>query len=865
MPAAVRRLYTELKPSSYVLTIAPNAEALTFRGTVTVRLKKTGRPSQRITFHQHGLTVDTARITHFDKKGVHDVPVKRINNQKSLDEVRLHTDMMVYSGEYEVQMEFHGKILRNLTGLYPSYFNVDGKEHILLTTQFESHYARQMFPCIDEPEAKAVFTLMVIAPEDDVVLSNTPIASEAAYSGELWPSPAKALRSVTFQQTPRMSTYLLAMAIGKMHSRSAKTVRGTDVSVWGTIAQPAEAFDFALDAAKRSIEFFESYFGVPYPLPKSDHLALPDFSSGAMENWGLIVYRERVLLAYPNEAAQSTKETIASVVAHEVSHQWFGNLVTMRWWNDLWLNESFANVMEYEAPATLFPEWNMWDEFVANEGIAALRRDAQKGIQAIKTEVRHPDEINTLFDPSIVYAKGGRLINMLKTHIGEPAFQKGLAAYFKKHAYGNTAGNDLWDALQQSSNTDVGAFMNPWIEQSNFPVVTVTQTGRDVIITQKHFTERGEGTDQRLWPVPLFAERSDLPDRLDGGELHRKLASEDFVILNQGSAGHYLVRYEIPEHRAHVASLVRGGKLSVSDRLMLLNGAAMLAKAGYQPFGEVLELLGAYADEDNESVWGIISLVVSEARRFIDLDESLEATIKQFVGSLIQKQYARLGWKERESESSSDQKLRATIIALGVYAEDKAILAEALRRFAAYQQDASSLNPELRSIVMGAAVRHSVQSVTAELLKLHDSTSNADLRSDICAALTVTERTDDAVLLLDRLTDPKLVKPQDADYWLFYLIRNRHTRAIAWDWMVAHWSWVMETYSGDKSYDDFPRYTASACNTKAWADKYEAFFAPMQSDITLKRNIQVALSEIQTRVRWLQRDLASIQAFFTHQ
>jgi len=291
----------------------------------------------------------------------------------------------------------------------------------------------------------------------------------------------------------------------------------------------------------------------------------------------------------------------------------------------------------------------------------------------------------------------------------------------------------------------------------------------------------------------------------------------------------------------------------------------MLAKASYQPFGEVLELLDAYADEDNESVWGIISLVVSEARRFIDLDESLEATIKQFIGSLIQKQYVRLGWEERENESASDQKLRATIIALGVYAEDKDVLAEAVRRFAAYQQNASSLNPELRSIVMGAAVRHGVQSVMAELLKLHDSTSNADLRSDICAALTVTERAGDATALLDRLTDPKLIKPQDADYWLFYLIRNRHTRAIAWDWMVAHWSWVMETYSGDKSYDDFPRYTASACNTKAWADKYEAFFAPKQSDITLKRNIQVALSEIQTRVRWLQRDLASMQAFFRHQ
>lgn len=862
MSATVRRLYTELKPSDYRLTMAPDAETLTFRGEVIIRLKKTGRPSQRLTFHQHGLTIESAKIVYRDKKGVRELPVTRINNQNTLDEVRLHTDTMVYSGEYEVTMRFHGNITRNMTGLYPCFFRIDGEEHVLLVTQFESHYARQMFPCIDEPEAKAVFTLSVIAPKDDTVLSNTPAVDDVQYNGELWSSPERGLHCVTFAQTPRMATYLLALAIGKIHSKSITTVRGTKVAVWGTIAQPAEAFGFALDTARRCIEFFEDYFGIPYPLPKSDHLALPDFSSGAMENWGLIVYRERLLLAYPNEAAQSTKETIAMVIAHELSHQWFGNLVTMRWWDDLWLNESFANVMEYLAPAVLFPQWHMWNEFVASEGISAWRRDAQTGVQAIKIEVRHPDIINTLFDPSIVYAKGGRLINMLRTYIGEEAFQKGLTAYFTKHAYGNTIGADLWQSLKEASNIDVGTFMNPWLEQPGFPVLIVSQNGRQLVIRQQHFLESGETSDGRTWPVPLFAQRGDLPDVLRTAELHCTLDNDLFVMLNQGAVGHYIVYYEKPEHRASLADQVQHRRMEVVDRLSLLNSASMLAKAGHQSFGDVLQLLSAYDAEDNEAVWGTISLILSEARRFVDLDSGLESGIKRFIRPLIQHQYARLGWEERRDEPAADKKLRATIIALGVYAEDEAIVTKALQEYRQYQQDPASIDPELRSIIFGAAVRQNTEGVLSYLLSTHDETSNADLRMDICSALTLTERTADADTLLKRLTDAQLVKPQDADHWLFYLIRNRHTRTLAWDWMVKHWDWITQTYSGDKSYDDFPRYTAAACNTEAWAKKYEEFFTPKQSDMVLKRNITIALAEITTRVRWLQRDLAAVERFF---
>lgn len=853
---SVKRLYTELKPSHYDLEITPDTEQLTFSGQVTVLLRKTGRPSQRITFHQHGLKITGATIIKKDKKGDRELPVVRINNQDTLDEVRLHTSEMVYSGEYIVTMEFSGVITKGMTGLYPCYFNLDGHEHILLATQFESHYARELFPCIDEPEAKATFDLTLIAPKDLTALSNMPVKAQEPVSS------TSTLVATSFETTPKMSTYLLAFAIGEFQSKSTQTKRGTTVSVWSTIAHPLDALEFALDVAKKSIEFFEDYFGIDYPLSKADHIGLPDFTSGAMENWGLITYRERLLLAYPGEASQSIKEHIATVITHETSHQWFGNLVTMRWWDDVWLNESFADLMEYQAVDALFPEWKIWDTFIMSEGLASLRRDATPGVQAIKTGVRHPDEINTIFDPAIVYAKGGRVLYMLKTYIGEEAFRKGLTQYFKKHAYGNTTGADLWQALSDASGLDVGAFMNPWLQQSGFPVVTVKQDGKTLTISQEHFLENGDTSDSRIWPVPLFANHPEVPVRLDKAEVRTRIANDKPLVINEGSAGHYLVNYADAANRASIINLVTSRKLDIADRAMLLNSASMLAKAKYQSFADVLQLLQAYDDEHAETVWEIIALIIAESRRFIDLDETIEDRIKQFIRTLVSKEATRLGWEEKTGESASDTKLRATIIGLGAYAEEPAVVEEALRRFEAYKSNPKQTAPELRSIIFSVPVKQGVAGAFDYLLELHDHTVNSDLQADAMAGLAATRSADEATRLLDRLKDAKLVKPQDADYWIIYLLRNRYTRSQAWDWMTGNWQWIVDTYAHDKSYDHFPRYAASICNTRMWADKYRDFFQPKANEIALERTITMGMTEIETRVNWLERDLSAVQAFF---
>lgn len=855
MSKSVTRLFSQFQPAHYALNLDLDKSAMRFKGSVTIRGKKVGRPSERLTFHTKGLKVTTATVIKHDKKGDQPVEIERINLQKSFDEVRIHAKDMVYPGEYTVTLEFEAPITKGMTGLYPCFYKHVGQEKTMLMTQFESHHARECFPCVDEPEAKATFDLTLVSPAGEVVLANTPIKDQSEENGRL---------TTSFETTPKMSSYLLAFIVGELHNKSTKTKRGTDVAVWGTVAQPADSFDFALDAAKQSIEFFEDYFGVDYPLPKADHVACPDFSSGAMENWGLITYRERVLLAYPGETSQSIKEVIATVIAHETSHQWFGNLVTMKWWDDLWLNESFANIMEYEAPAAKWPQWGFWDTFIAAEALSALRRDSTPGVQSVKLAVNHPDEISTLFDPSIVYAKGGRLLNMMKQYIGEEAFRKGLGAYFKQHAYGNTTGDDLWAALSEASGKDVAAFMNPWLQQSGFPVISVKQAGNQLTLTQNHFLDNPEKTDKdRLWPVPLFTDDSSVPALLDTRTITTTVKGGANTLVNRGAHGHYVVNYEDDAQRETLVEMIRAKEFTNGERLIVLNDASMLARAGMRDYGDVLQLLAAYDNEESEIVWDMIGLIIAESRRFIDLDENLEAKIKSFIRGLVAHELERLGWEAKPDEDIGDQKLRATIIGLAAYADEPATLEHAKRLFEAYKSDSSAIQPELRSIVFGVPVKLGDDGAIDYLLNLHQDTGSSDLQADITGALTATRNPQTATMLLSRIKDAKLVKPQDADRWLVYLLRNRYCGDTAWQWMVDEWPWLVETYGHDKSYDMLPRYAATACNTEATGKRYAEFFTPKMDEIALKRNIEIGIEEIASRVTWLERDIKSVQSFFS--
>lgn len=850
MSKKVNRLFEGFEPSNYNLKIHADRETKNLTGTVVISGKKTGRPSQRLTFHQKDLKIVSAAIIKKDKKGDQTYTVTRISKHKSYDELRLHTEDMLYAGNYQITIEYSAKITDNMHGVYPCYYEIEGVKKALIATQFESHHAREAFPCIDEPEAKATFDLEVISPKGETILGNTPIKSQSEQDGQLVTS---------FETTPKMSTYLLAFAYGDLQSKSGKTKEGVEVNIWATKAHPAAALDFALEVATGCIEFYNEYFGIPYPLPKADHIALPDFSSGAMENWGLITYREACLLAAPDTVSQSSREMIASVIAHETSHQWFGNLVTMKWWDDLWLNESFANVMEYVAVDALYPEWNIWNTFITQEGLSALRRDSIAGVQAVRTEVTHPDQIASIFDPSIVYAKGGRLLRMLMQYIGEADFCKGLTGYFTKHAYANTTGDDLWDALGQASGKDVAGFMTPWLTRSGFPVLKVSQEGTKLALSQEQFLlDPGKADERRVWPVPVLSGRSDVPTLLQAASEAITLKDAAYVHVNQGASGHYIVQYTNAAHKASLSQLVKTKKLGVAERLMLLSDSSMLGRAGYSSFSETLQLAENYTDEDQEPVWDIIALILGDTRRFIDVNPELETAIKAMVRKLVQKEFSRLGWDEKAGEAVQDTKLRGTITSLGIYAEDAVITAGALERFEASKTSPAAAPSELRDIIFSAPIRNNVPGAFEYLVQTEETTSNVDLKLDIVGALTTTKDAKQIDILLGRLKDSHKVRPQDLARWVAFLLRNRHAQTATWTWLRDNWQWIEKTFEGDKSYDYFPRYAANAFSTRERLQEYKTFFTPLTRDIALERNIAMGIEELNNRVAWLERDLQAV-------
>lgn len=834
----VNRLIRQFIPDSYQLSITIDRTKRLFSGVVTIKgVALEGHDSLRL--HSKDLQIDSVT---FDGKAA------QFHHEDNDELVITHPDLTV--GAHNLVIAYTGQITDSMHGMYPCYYDNDGAKEELIVTQFESHHAREVFPCIDEPEAKATFDLILTTEAGITVLSNMP-AIHQVLDGDMLVT--------TFATTPRMSTYLLAWVTGKLHSVSTRTKSGVDVSIWATFAQPAASLTFALDIAARTIDFFDEYFQTPYPLSKADHVALPDFSSGAMENWGLITYREIALLAEPGASSVSTQHYIASVIAHELSHQWFGNLVTMKWWNDLWLNESFATLMEYIAIDALEPSWNIWLDFATNESIMALRRDSLDGVQAVQVEIHHPEEINTLFDGAIVYAKGARLLRMLQNHLGHEVFRAGLAAYFAAHAYQNTEADDLWRHLSRVSKKDIAEFMSAWISQSGYPVVSVDIDGDVLNLRQTQFFTGPHEPSQKLWPIPLNATWPELPAMLVGPEHTSTITSHTPALrLNTGDTAHFITHYGQSLLKNLIASTQRGD-LQPLDRLQLLHEQTLLARGGIISSASLIPLVKAYKEESEEAVWDIMSLTIGELKKFVFADLKGEQKLRRFSADLARAQYARLGWQKLANEPQTDTKLRAVIIGMMLYGEEDAVIEKAKAIF-----DSSSLEqlePELRPLIIGAAVRHEARAgLIDELLAAYTSTQSAELQQDIAAGLASSRDTVVIARLLDCISDESIVRPQDVVRWFTWLIRNRDGRTPTWSWLRKNWSWISRVFAGDKSYDDFPRYAASALLTRNELAEYRQFFGPMQSDPALKRVITVGISEIEARVDLIERDGPLVRA-----
>ena len=826
----VPRLLDTFTPNHYNLTLdLTRAEEKEFSGTVIISGEST---SESISLHSKGLTIQSATI----------------DNQPAnvsfgeFDELRL-SQPNLKNGNHTIRIDFSGNITDAMHGLYPCYFTHDGVKKQLFATQFESHHAREVFPCVDEPAAKAEYDLTLITRPGITVLGNMPVKSEEENDDS---------RTTTFEKTPRMSSYLLAFVIGELHKKSARTKSGVEVNVWATPAQNENTLDFALDIATRSIDFYDEYFGVKYPLPKSDHVALPDFSSGAMENWGLITYRESCLLADPELTPESSRRFIATVIAHELSHQWFGNLVTMQWWNDLWLNESFANMMEYVAIDALHPEWRMWEDFATNEVTAALRRDSLDGVQSVQADVNHPDEISTLFDPAIVYAKGGRLLVMVRKLIGEEAFRAGLKSYFEKFAYKNTVGNDLWQELESASGQPIVNLMNAWISQPGLPVVSVSNSHNTVILSQERFFIGEHQPSDALWPIPLFANQP-----LDVKILNKKEATvsiEKPLQLNCGLSAHFITKYDESTREYLLKNIT---ELPTLDKICILQDATILARAGFENSASLLPLALSLKTETNEKVFGMAAGALTELRKFVDDNDAARDSLKRISGEFARATFEELGWDEKAGESDDDRERRTTALSLMMYSEDKDVLNEAKTRFD--NNKLEDLPTEIRALIISANVRHfETPEMIDNLFATYKNTPSNDLQNDIAIGLTSTKNPKTAEKILANIKDSNIIRPQDASRWFVYLIRTRENRQIAWNWLKENWAWVEDTFGDDKSYDDFIRYAATALLTTNELNDFQQFFEPMMDIPALTRTIKLGITEISARVELIERDKADV-------
>ncbi|MDQ5885529.1 MAG: aminopeptidase [Patescibacteria group bacterium] len=822
----VDRLYKQLHPKKYKLYIKLNTKVVSFDGrcTIIANLPKTNQKT--IKLHAKDLSINMVTVNNC-----------KTNFSQHDDILTLFAKEEFTKKSVSIEIEYSAPITKAMHGIYQSH---TASGDLMIATQFESHHAREAFPCVDETEAKAEFSITLETP-NGTALSNMPYTLQ---------TKTKDNNIITvFDVTPVMSPYLVAFVWGDLQRVSTTTNNGTEVSVWSSKNHDIESLVYPLEIAVKALEFLNGYFGVPYPLPKCDHVAIPDFSSGAMENWGLITYREIALLANPDTISTSQKELIALVIAHELSHQWFGNLVTMQWWDDLWLNESFATLMEYLIVDAIYPDWNIMSSFTDSEALMAFRRDILPGVQAVRTNVNHPDEISSLFDPSIVYAKGSRLLWMAYNYVGNQAFKNGLKQYFVNHAYKNTKGSDLWKALSNSSQKDVGALMQPWVEQAGFPYIEISRDNNNSItISQQQLsTEPHNNID--IWPIPLWpTNHNNLV--LDNSKLTLKW--QEPVLFNK-VGGHYVCHYTSNIDNQSIQKQIEQRTLKVDNRLLILSDSALLAKCHVNSLTETLNLLVHYHDEPKEQVWGIISMIISDLRMLTEGDTKSEENIKKLVWSLTKTHYKKLGLEPSLSDNLNDKKLRGVIVSLAAYTENKLVIKEMLEYYTRFKE-ADLIPADIRSQILSVAVKNGKDDYFYKLISLYPEAKTSAIQRDIAHALCSTKKVNNTLEILKKLKSDKFVRKQDLDMFIVLLLRNKHSRQSTWAWLCKNWQWISKTFASDKSYDMYPRYAAGAFCTPQGLKNYLYLFEPLKDEPALARNIEIGIKEIENKILWRKLD-----------
>ena len=862
MPASDAVVLPETaRPSKYRIKLQPDLKNFTFDGeqsvdllileaTSTIVLNSIDLEISNTTLHANGTTLTSKSVTI----------------DKDAETATLDFGETIQPGDARLEMVFTGELNDKLIGFYRSeYTSQDGETRYLATTQFEPTDARRAFPCWDEPAKKATFEVTLVFSDEYQAVSNTPVVEEAV--------PGPGLKSVRFAETPIMSTYLLVFIVGNLTSIEERAAGGTTVGVWTTPGKEDQA-SFALDTSVKLLSYFNEYFGIPYPLPKLDHIAIPDFAAGAMENWGAVTYRETALLVDPDNSSAGTRQRVAEVIAHEMAHMWFGDLVTMEWWDDLWLNESFASWMGNKAVDWLFPEWEMWTQFVNMDTNRALSLDGLKNSHPIEQAVKNPAEVSQLFD-AISYSKGASVIRMLENFLGEESFRKGLNRYLSSHMYDNARTEDLWSALETESGRPVTAIMDSWVKQMGYPVLQVEsdRTGGQTTlsVTQERFVyDRflGDGgpdsdSDNEVWRVPVSASQGSEESAvtvMDGRQTQIDVpgSGDGWVKLNPLQTGFFRVNYSTEDWQRLVPA-IESLELHATDRLGVQNDAYALSRAGLLPVTQFLSLAQAYKNEGDASVWSDLASNLRDIEQLIS-DEAIHPAYQGFAREIFGPAARKTGWEPKSGEGHLDALLRSTVLSQAGSYHDPDVTAQATERFQKYLQDRETLAPDLRGVVFALAAQSGGKDVYDQIWGLEGETDLAEEKIRLLMSLTRFQRPE---LLNSTLADSlsAKVRSQDSITLVAGVAANPKGRDLAWEFVKDNWAEFDRRYGGGGFGLMRLVSICSHFNSQEKADEVDSFFAEHPAPAA-ERTIRQALERVRLNIKWLEQNRQELTDWF---
>lgn len=840
------RLPNHIKPLRYKLLIKPNLENFTFEGEETISLV-IDKPTFSITLHSKELNIFDAE---YQVSGIKYKAKKTLYDKKS-ETATFNFNHKIPKGKGSLVLKFKGILNGNMRGFYRSRYMHEGKEKHLATTQFEATDARRAFPCFDEPSQKAIFDVTVMVPNGLTAISNTVETSIKEHES--------GYKLVEFGPTPKMSTYLLAFIVGDFEFIEGKTKRGVVVRVFVTPGKKHQA-KFALNTAIKTLDFYEKYFAINYPLPILDLIAIPDFSHGAMENWGAITYRESALLVDEENSSASNKQWVALVIAHELAHQWFGNLVTMHWWTDLWLNEGFASYIEYLAVDYIFPKWDIWTQFAHNDLNVALKLDSLNSTHPVEIEVKHPDEIGEIFD-EVSYSKGASIIRMLANYLGENKFRDGLRYYLKKHAYENTFTSDLWKAFEKVSKKPVYKLMQNWTKKPGFPVLKVIdKPTKYQIIQQRYFSSaisKKQSKDKTTWNIPLKIQ--DNNSKIHTIELKSKINfipkyKSSWIKFNFNEASFLRVDYPA-QILQQLQEPILKKVLSPLDRLGIVRDALALSESGDSSTVEALRLIKSYVNEDNYTVWVEIISGLYQIDNLL-FEKTPEISFRNFAVKVLEKIVKNTGFNEKKAESHLQGLLRSLVLQASGNFGDLDILGKSKEVFLKWKNSNIPVKPNLRNLVYTISATTGNESDFKFLKKQYSNESLHEEKNRIGRAITCFTKSNLIKMAIDFAMSDE-VRLQDKPSMFMSFWQNYYARDLVWEFTKKHWKKLENLYPSSSHMISRFIKPASLMNTQNFLNDFKKFFSKNKFH-GANRAVKQTIEKIESNILWKEKDKQKI-------